>query len=313
MSEPSSEHHAHPARCAEVARDLSEPLAGTGIKNARLWLCIEDRTAWPPKAFRALDASAQAAIEALEKRTERALPDAKLRIQGIRRPRRDPQAPLRLYVADGLTRRAWALDVPDYAALDRLDLAPALSGELPAARPLEEPLFLVCMHTRRDVCCALYGAPVVARLEEVTHPEQVWQTTHVGGHRFAANIVTLPSGLCYGHIAPGEVAELVAAERTGQVFRPADRLRGRALYPRPVQFADAWLRTRLELTALDAVEVVGWEKRNKGQADAHVEVVLQALGERHTVRVAQLADPVERVVSCGEKPETVEVYTALEA
>ena len=46
------------------------------------------------------------------------------------------------------------------------------------------------------------------------YPGQVFQTTHVGGHRFAANLVILPHGLCYGPVGlDGAVAAIGAYQR----------------------------------------------------------------------------------------------------
>jgi hypothetical protein len=71
----------------------------------------------------------------------------------------------------------------------------------------------------------------------------VWQTTHLGGHRFAPTLVVLPQGLCYGRVEEGEVAALAAAVRQGEVFR-LDRLRGRTALSRPEQMAEILVRER---------------------------------------------------------------------
>jgi hypothetical protein len=95
--------------------------------------------------------------------------------------------------------------------------APIRFGEGAATRvapsfgePAAEPLYLVCAHGRRDVCCARFGGPL-ARALSAAHPLQVWETTHVGGHRYAANLVILPHGLYYGPGPARRISIVIAA------------------------------------------------------------------------------------------------------
>ncbi len=60
-------------------------------------------------------------------------------------------------------------------------------------------------------------------------PGQVWETTHVGGHRFAANLVILPHGLYYGPVGLEAATAAIGAYQRGAVA--LDRYRGRAGYP----------------------------------------------------------------------------------
>ncbi len=58
---------------------------------------------------------------------------------------------------------------------------------------------LVCTHGSRDNCCASLGYPVYQTLRRRLAPERnggmrVWQSSHLGGHRFAPNILDLPTG-----------------------------------------------------------------------------------------------------------------------
>ena len=89
-------------------------------------------------------------------------------------------------------------------------------GGVPAARPVPradaDPLYLVCTHGRHDACCALRGRPVALELDRV-RPGRVWETSHVGGDRFAANLLVLPTGEVYGRVLPFAASDLVATDR----------------------------------------------------------------------------------------------------
>jgi hypothetical protein len=121
-------------------------------------------------------------------------------------------------------------------ALTERDLKELAAGITPTfGAPAGEPVFLVCTHGRRSTCCARFGAPLAQALA-ARHPGQIWETTHVGGHRFAANLVILPHGLYYGPVGVDAAAAAISAYQRGAVA--PGRYRGRAGQPKPTQEAE---------------------------------------------------------------------------
>jgi hypothetical protein len=108
----------------------------------------------------------------------------------------------------------------------------------------ERPVYLVCTHGGHDACCALRGRPLARELPAA----EVWECSHLGGCRFAANVLVLPHGVYYGQV-PGDGAEVVAAHERGEVALPW--LRGRAGQSPPVQAAQARARAELGLLGVD--------------------------------------------------------------
>jgi len=112
--------------------------------------------------------------------------------------------------------------------------------------------YLVCTHGGHDACCALRGRPL-ARALPAPGPADVWECSHLGGDRFAANVLVLPHGFYYGQV-PGDGSDLVAAHGRGQVALPW--LRGRAGVPAPGQAAQHFARSELGLLGVDDLPVV---------------------------------------------------------
>ena len=106
---------------------------------------------------------------------------------------------------------------------------------------MTDPIFLVCTNGKRDACCALRGRALMTALA-TDHAERIWECTHLGGHRFAGNLVCLPDGIIYGRVSADDGPRLADAYLAGRV--DAALLRGRSAWPAPAQVAEQELRLR---------------------------------------------------------------------
>ncbi|MGY2004034.1 sucrase ferredoxin [Blastococcus sp. SYSU DS1024] len=157
--------------------------------------------------------------------------------------------------------------------------------------PASGPAYLVCTHGGHDACCALRGRPL-ARALPAPGPTDVWECSHLGGDRFAANVLVLPHGFYYGQV-PGDGGLVVAAHDRGQVALPW--LRGRAGLPAPVQAAQHYAREELGVLGVDELPPVRTTRREA--ADAGV--------ERWEVTLTGPAGPVTVTVESRPSAETV--------
>lgn len=232
--------------CSAWARRLAEPLAGT-TPEAQGWLLVELPGPWGRDA--AVDHRHGPTI------TEIADLPENVRFQAIRRPDRLEPPSLRVILANS-GPNPWAASVEVAALADLADVPvhAALQDTAPDwGSPVRDPLYLVCTHARRDRCCATFGRPIFDALTEV-RGEAVWETSHTGGHRFAANLLVLPDGLLYGGLSPFDVAHVMEAYEDGDLSLP--HLRGRSRFPKIAQAAEVALRHELDLTAIDALSLM---------------------------------------------------------
>ncbi len=201
---------------------------------SRAWLLIEHPGPWPHDA-------AEAAQPAVLGELVRTAADLGIRVQMIRRPGRRRQVGdvRRVYVGWTAGHEPWlrlgsvSATAPDLSERDLKELAAGITPSFGA--PPGEPVFLVCTHAKRSACCARFGTPLAQALA-ARHPGQVWETTHVSGHRFAANLVILPHGLYYGPVGVDAATTAISAYQRGAVA--PGRYRGRAGQPKPVQEAE---------------------------------------------------------------------------
>jgi (2Fe-2S) ferredoxin len=106
--------------------------------------------------------------------------------------------------------------VSDVAAW-RAVLADHLCGDGPASLESESlpgRHVFVCVHMARDERCGNCGPPLLAAiaaaiaargLDDVT----VRATSHVGGHKYAGNVIVYPEGVWYGYVRPEDAGRLV--------------------------------------------------------------------------------------------------------
>jgi hypothetical protein len=292
--------------CRDLARARVEPLAGTA-PVATGWLLIEQPGSWGRDALTGsgLDPAIGASLTV-------ATQDLPVRAQLIRRPvSATPPLPTPAAAPEPTTSRAgrrvvlthagptpWAEVLDDVTDQGLLDLpVERLTDPRPPGlgRTLDGPLLLVCTHSKRDRCCALAGRPIAAALA-TEHPGKVWETSHVGGHRFAGNLVVLPEGLVYGGLDPTSASEVAARHIDGEVS--SFHLRGRSHLDRPVQAAEVLVRQELGVDGTDALRVT-----TSQQLEASTLVEFDVAGERWgaTVRLVPLGSTAR--LSCDADEE----------
>ena len=236
-------------RCSDAARERGDPVLGTAPPQPRL-LLVEVPGGWPPDALAALPAEVRDDLV-------RVMTVGSARLLLVRRPGEPhrPDGPWQWYAVDPAARPGarvvggtWSAGAELLAAATSALAGAAVQdpppdadphhapdvGASPAQGSVDEQLLLVCTHGRKDVCCAVRGRPVAAALDEVW-PGEVWECSHTGGDRFAANLLVLPDGACYGGLDPDRAVEVVRGHRAGA---PAvGHLRGRIGQDRVVQSA----------------------------------------------------------------------------
>ncbi|MET9494174.1 sucrase ferredoxin [Streptomyces sp. NPDC006552] len=202
--------------CADAAGARGDLLAGTAPYGS-VWVLVEYPGGWPPNGFDGLDLDPH-----VKGVVFRAAQTVRARILLIRRHgRRAAEGPRRWAVlrhgVNGAYRQSWG-------TWDRAEELTGIVGALDAPGDLgHPPVVLVCAHGLHDVCCAVRGRPV-ARALSLRWPRLVWECTHVGGDRFAANVVVAPDGVYYGRLdAPSSVT---AVEQHLADRIHADHLRG---------------------------------------------------------------------------------------
>jgi hypothetical protein len=268
--------------CADLSRENDEPLAATASRIDH-WFLIEYRGLWTREALPGSGLSDQ--VKAHLREQAAAVPHARLLF--IRRPDRRGRPEFVAFAATSIPgqERLTRIEVQGYEDLRDLELG--------AGEPAGHPLYLVCTHGKHDPCCARYGRPLYEALRDELDPEWVWQVTHVGGDRFAGNLVCLPEGLFYGRVDRESAGSVLDEHLAGRL--ELGRYRGRSCYPFPVQAAERHVRETTGLTGIDDLALHSLSQRNGSW-----EVSFIAAGQAHSVRVEPEAGDLT-LLTCNAK------------
>lgn len=243
------------------------------------WLLLEYPGRWEAKALQnnELPQSVQSRLD--ETLVELEASGYRPRLQFIRQ-RRSAEDSLHFFVCDAEGLRQLVVD--DVNQLADIDVTTDVTEEV------VENHYFVCTNGARDVCCSRFGLPTWRELEGTTNGRS-WQTTHLGGHRYAPNVLILPHGRMYGRVHPEDVEELVATVESGAIA--TQFLRGRSQFPTDAQvcesFADCPVRALVE-SAEDSVTFTS----DRGQLQ---------------VKIPKRGRGVEVIASCGDE-ETITVH-----
>jgi hypothetical protein len=264
--------------CSDQSLDRNDAMYGTASAGMS-WAMFELSGGWGHSAF--LNSPAVIAPE-LGRAIARRVEAAGMRVAAIRRHGRRSATPRwRWFIAQS-GAGAEALyhgevsDPRDYlnVALDGSD------GELST-----DPLVAVCAHGKHDQCCAVRGRGAAAAIA-AQYPEFTWECSHLGGDRFAATMLVLPEGLCYGRVDSTDAAELIRLYLQGRLDNRF--LRGRTSLPHAVQAAQYFARQASGDDRIDALQPLDVQR-----GEHRIRVVLAGQsGPLEVVLAEEMSEPL---------------------
>jgi hypothetical protein len=229
--------------CSDVSLENDEPLAATASRVDH-WILVEYRGLWSRDAI----AGSGLSDQVKQRLREQAAARQHTKLLFIRRTERRRLPGLAVLWGSSPERGGsfFRAEIESYEDVLELDLTAA--GE-----PYRSPLFLVCTHGKHDRCCARHGRPLYQALDELAEHEWVWQVSHVGGDRFAGNLVVLPDGLYFGRVTAAAAWPVLDDYLAGRIR--LEHYRGRSAYTCATQAAERVVRESAALSGVSDLEL----------------------------------------------------------
>lgn len=274
--------------CSADWADSGLPAWGTAAR-ASFWVGLEQPGPWGTKAptqSRLLDPGVGAALEAwcLERGGRFLL---------LRQPQRgEAAASRRVFVMGNLAGEPWLGTTTVAEAADLLGLLFGSDVHRAPLRPSRfdrhPPILTVCTNGRRDQCCAQGGLALVRELCD-GHPDQIWECSHIGGHRFAPTALLWPTGQVVGRLDPGSAETALRLTERGLVWGAGPvHDRGRTHLDPARQAAESWVRAQLPPRSAASVT----------SAEAGDDILVACGTQRWRLRIER-REAGERLESCA--------------
>ncbi len=278
--------------CSELSQKDNESMIGTA-STVDVWFLLEYTGPWLAKAT---DNNNLPPIIKSWLKEQLALVD-KSRVQFIKQDWPKKESAFTFYLAVTLEEkpRLYQFVFNDFTDLMQLDIPALLSGASVFDEFMSDyPLYLVCTNGKRDRCCARVGVTLYQALADRVG-DAVWQCTHLGGHRFAPTLVTLPDGTFYGRLAPADVNSFVRSQELGEFY--LSHLRGRCCFDKVAQAAEQFLHQETGLLTRSGYYHLSTKRR--GKMLWSVDFYESIGGDVHQLSIRQELSGTERLVSCS--------------
>ena len=155
----------------------------------RTWIALEQPGPW---GHYALDQNGSRLPELIRQHLTSFDARSILIRSAFRRPHHRNSKSRVLYVAPLMDHpnKVFELILDDIHDLLQLSLEDLVKGKY--GTPNDSTIHFICTNGKRDICCAKNGRTLLDKLND--RGEIAWESTHLGGHRFAPVHLTLPDG-----------------------------------------------------------------------------------------------------------------------
>ncbi len=288
--------------CSIDSLNADEEMYGTAPR-VDVWLLLEYRGRWSGSAFK--DSKIPKAVKSHLDNALKSISNSRLQLI---KKRGNNDARLKFYIAVSKEKkpRLYEFELSSYDDLLSLDIKRGMRSK---KHICAEKKYIMCTNGEYDMCCGKFGMPVYLDLAKGKYGPQTWETTHIGGHRFASTFVCLPHGVVYGRVREGKVAEKIIDEfEHGKINLSS--YRGRSCHAYEVQAAEYYLRKETGITDISVLILKNLKKDDKKSV---VRFLSPHDNVTHKVRIRQDKNALKIIKSCGEKPSYVPQFRLLES
>jgi hypothetical protein len=156
----------------------------------------------------------------------------------------------------------------------------------------DDPYVLVCTNGRHDACCATFGRPLARALRRSRWAGSAWECSHIGGDRFAGNLLLLPDSLYFGRLDAAGAEHVLEEFDAGRLG--LDKFRGRSTFSLIEQAAEHFVRSELALDAVDAIRSV----ESLGNGELRVRLSRDGHDEAQRVTLERSRVPADTPLTC---------------
>lgn len=288
----------HHIFCRDISLQSNDPLAGTGMHPQHNLLLSWPMAKWERSLRIARDMSGKITQQLNE------LAESGRRVNLI-----DREAQTDLVHQAFLFPEKKAYSIPNQelelflnALLQHHSLDDWLQGNT------TKPIVLCCTHGKKDKCCAKFGYQTYRAMRTFIDQNpiniDVWKSSHLGGCRFAASVLTFPEVHKYGRLSSDQLPDFFKSVLNHAIYLPA--YRGHAMLSSKEQCAEVNLRQWLQNQHFD----LDHASISVSSSDSSsVKLVWQTTYQQGTALAEVSETPIQRIDTCQDSELTGRVQT----
>lgn len=220
--------------CSEATSHIQEPLGGTA-PSVKYWVAVSwPKTLWHSKALKSKGLPTSLA----EWQQQQNSKQGKTALRLISRPEATTEV-VDIFIYPG-NQHYTKVPIEKLETVLTNHFEGVVDTNYLQTTP-QRPQLFVCTHGKHDKCCAKFGQAVFKQFRHVIEEKQLdidlWEGSHIGGHRFAATAITFPSGHVYGRMTLEDVIPVLEHIEQNRVYTP--KYRGQCFFSSPEQAAEA--------------------------------------------------------------------------
>lgn len=292
--------------CSLLSARMGEPLTGTA-PQAQIYILVEYTSEWSDKALESSEISANVKNFLQGVITSQG-PGKILLIKqsfGIRTTKKH----IFIAIVSETNPRLFEFAITDYEDILTIDLVGLINGTTDFTQNrVFRPMYLICTNGRRDRCCAKEGFQVYKSFHDHVG-DAVWECSHVGGHRFAANVITLPDGVLYGRVHADMVTDLVTACNNSRLI--PEWMRGRTIYPSHIQAAEGLLRQKTNRQEIYTYQFGRSTELGENRWDVSFTEI--SSGHEYNLKLRKVSTEKTVLESCSQDKYTPVIHYELES
>lgn len=286
--------------CSDLSRGDDESIIGTASRG-QVWILLEYPKPWGEQALRDSNLASE-----LKHFLGRFLESNHGRILFIQKESKQRNhISLFLAVAREQQPLLYSFGLDSYDDILRIDLQGILVGNSPQ-KPLasSQSLYLVCTDGQHDKCCSKYGFPIYQTLTSYDI-SATWQSSHVGGDRFAPNLVCFPHGVFYGHLTEDDLTSIHSHYSHRRI--QLSKYRGRSCFSFPIQAAEYFVRAETGILDLDKLFFLRGSRSTEN--DWQVEFAYEGGESVFKIELSAIKSSFRNFLRCNSsEPEAVTQY-----
>jgi hypothetical protein len=154
-----------------------------------------------------------------------------------------------------------------------------------------EFLYLICTNGKKDKCCGKFGKLLYSQISK--NNPNIWECSHMGGDRFASNVLVVPSFTVYGRVDLNIMKDIIRYTETELIY--LNSYRGHSALSLYSQAAENFIRKKYNLNEINSLKLVS----EKPSSNIAIVTFIDKNNKTYNISVEKTKSNILRYTTCN--------------